>query len=194
MTTSVLHSPNYTRRIFDPESFGKLAAQMVKAAKAICRLNPFTMIAGCGNSGLPLLGVMGLRLKMPILACRKKGDTCCDGRMVNGHFVPGRYLIIDDLISSGTTVTRMRDNILTELGNRHRQESPYRMDKAETWLPECAGILTYDSPWRGPFSFEKFQPHDYTTKKDSWGPIPVAPLGPNTVEQVPTFFLGDYVK
>ncbi len=154
--------PAYSKEMYQaPESFSKLVTQMVKAARAIDKINPFAMLAGCGNSSLPLLGAMGLRLKKPILACRKKGDTTHDYGQVNGHIVNGKYLIIDDLIDSGATVEGIRNNILATVARRHILDrfpgGVYHFgdvrNPVKTWMPSCAGILLYHNRWATNFSF-----------------------------------------
>ncbi len=210
MHPPVTIAPNYTRKVFDPKAFPILTKRMIKAAKAIMATTPFNMLAGCGNSGLPLLGAMGLRLKMPILACRKSGDSAHDDAKVNGHIVEGKYLIIDDLISTGSTVKWIRGNILNEVAKKHitnqggypwgvykpdlpvetwlpqcagilTYEGVYKLP-VETWLPQCAGILTYEAATSRPFNFR----HQMTEVNYPLGALP------EVAEQVPVYFVGDF--
>lgn len=109
----VLEAPCYTHAVFDPNRFSDLVCSMVTRIEEIQRLTGVTALAACGNSGLPLVGAIAALMRMPFYAVRKGRDPGHDSRKVNGFTPLGgcSYLIIDDLISSGTTVKKIYSTI-----------------------------------------------------------------------------------
>ena len=156
------HAPGHTNQVFDPNQFPALVKALAARIRVLKKVTGANCLAGSGNSGLLLLGALGLKLKMPFFAVRKSRDTWADSRMANG-FVPeggSRYLIIDDLISSGTTCRRIHDFIASEFRGG----------------PKCVGILLYESE----APCEKFTfPLEYD---------PCTQM-PTKVLEVPTFFI-----
>lgn len=102
-------SPGHTEEVFDPNDFQKLVNRVAKEVRRLQRTHKINALAACGNSGLLLVGALGYKLDLPFLAVRKRMDTNNDWHHVNGFLVDGgtRYLIIDDLISTGKTMTKI---------------------------------------------------------------------------------------
>lgn len=142
-----LWAPSHTQQVFDPRSFKKLVTNTAKALGILGKTLKFNCLAATGNSGNLLAGALSYKLGLPLLIVRKSGDECHDDLKVNG-FRPDeavRYLIIDDLVSSGATVRRIMEQI-EKAGQRERADETYRFAP----VPECAGVLLYDSnqsPW-----------------------------------------------
>jgi hypoxanthine phosphoribosyltransferase len=142
-----LWAPSHTQQVFDPESFKALVKNTSKALGILKKKLKFNCLAATGNSGNLLAGALSYKLGLPLLIVRKNNDHCHDDLKVNG-FRPDevvRYLIIDDLVSSGNTVRRIMDQIKAA-GERERAEVSYENSP----IPECVGILLYDShqaPW-----------------------------------------------
>lgn len=155
-------APGHTNKVFDPNQFPTLVKDLAKRVRTIKKITGANCLAGSGNSGLLLLGALGIKLKMPFFAVRKTKDAKADSRMANG-FVPdegARYLIIDDLISSGNTCRRIHNFIATEFRDG----------------PECVGILLYEAEYyHDKFTF----PLEYDTYTQA----------PTKVLEVPTFFI-----
>lgn len=89
---------------------------MVRRLKKSLRFNT---LAVCGYSGIVLGAIVAYRLNLPILVVRKKrDDRSADGYMINGTILDNcRYLILDDLISSGDTVRHIISKIYREYEN-----------------------------------------------------------------------------
>lgn len=105
-------SPPHTRRVFNPQNFCELVDRCVAKVEAIMAKHPeIQALAGCGHSGLPLLGALCSRLKLPMIVVRKEMDTKNDDYLVNGALDVKGYLFVDDLISSGKTVSHVKREI-----------------------------------------------------------------------------------
>lgn len=142
-TSGRTRCPPHTSRVFNPRSFPELVETVSMRLLRLLDQVRFDAIAGAGNSGLLLLGAVSYRLGIPLIAVRRGIETTHDYRTVNGFFGGynegiWRYLIIDDLIDTGSTMNR----IITSI----KEEEPHAVP---------AGILTYRTPYfgRGDFSF-----------------------------------------
>ncbi len=82
--------------------------------KAVCVLrkisNQFDSIACCGASGLLVVPQIAELLEKNIVLIRKKGDKCYSDFPMEG-VTPFRYVIIDDLICSGSTIKHIKYTI-----------------------------------------------------------------------------------
>lgn len=160
--SGLTYAPCHTNKVFNPNEFPTLVNELAKRIRVLKRVTGANCLAGSGNSGLLLLGALGMKLKMPFFAVRKSRDTWADSRLANGFMPEGgaRYLIIDDLISSGTTCRRIHDFISKE----------FRAG------PKCVGILLYESE----APCEKFTfPLEYDPYTQA----------PTKCMEVPTFFI-----
>lgn len=132
-------APMHTSKVFNPNKFTKTVKTLVKEIWKIRKEgHQIDLLAGCGNSGAPIVGALSVLTGIPFFIVRKESRADHDDRPANG-FVPeggGKYLIIDDLISSGTTVRRIIKGI--------RECRPMHIDRSE--MPEPMGILLYDNP------------------------------------------------
>lgn len=91
-----------------------LKSLVTKVAKHLIELNkttPFDAIAACGFSGLPLIGALGYRLGVQIIAVRKKSDSSHSSYRVEGLVKGIRYVAIDDLVSTGTTLRNIISSV-----------------------------------------------------------------------------------
>ena len=79
--------------------------------KAVCNLrrikDSFDSIACSGVSGLMVIAQIAELLDKHIIIVRKKGEKCYSEFATEG-VSPHRYIIIDDLISSGSTVKHIK--------------------------------------------------------------------------------------
>lgn len=151
----VLWAPSHTSKVFNVEELPKLVKQALPVLRKLRRRIKFNTLAVSGHSGIVLATLLCAKLKMPLLAVRKDGDNmCADDCRVNGTRLKDcRYLIIDDLISSGTTLRR----ILFRIDEQAKKENKRRADRraavyvdpdedlAEIPHPKCVGVLLYDT-------------------------------------------------
>ena len=158
LTKQTLWAPSHTSKVFDPVKLPALVKQTLPILRKLRRRLKFNTLAVSGHSGIVLATLLAAKLKMPLLAVRKDGDNeCADSCRVNGtRLRECRYLILDDLISSGRTVKR----ILFRIDEAARKENECRAKRAEypylspeedvTQLPQpqCVGVLLYDT-WEG---------------------------------------------
>ena len=86
--------------------------------KAVCHLrkisNDFDSIACCGTSGLMVVPQIAELLDKNIILIRKKNDKSYSDYKIEG-VSPYRYIIVDDLICSGSTVRHIRGTIRSEI-------------------------------------------------------------------------------
>ncbi len=79
--------------------------------KAVCDLrkiaDSFDSIACCGVSGLMVVPQIAELLNKHIIVVRKAGEKCYSEFRTEGA-APFRYIILDDLICSGSTVKRIK--------------------------------------------------------------------------------------
>lgn len=125
-----VQSPTYTYRVFDPDEFPKLIDELAAKVRAIQEAFPeIDTLMGVGNSGAPVVGALAYKLGMPFLIVRKRLDTSHDSRMVNGWLGGKGILFIDDLISSGSTISKAYEQVRRVGG------------------PRLYGALLYDSAY-----------------------------------------------
>jgi len=98
-------------KVLDPETRGKVIAKCIKVLKP--HLNKFDAIAVCGYS-MALIGPsVADAIGKPIIIVRKSNRNTASQFPVEG-VVCNRYIIIDDLICSGTTINRVIKKIKEE--------------------------------------------------------------------------------
>jgi adenine/guanine phosphoribosyltransferase-like PRPP-binding protein len=86
----------------------------------------FDAIAFRGLSGALVAPIVAMEMDKTLLAVRKTIEDCHSGLMVEGDYAARRYLILDDMISTGQTV----HDIIKEI----RIAIPYA---------KCLGVLPY---------------------------------------------------
>lgn len=119
------------------------------AARAITKMmveTGATSVVVHGNSGVSC-GFAALMLSdvdFNIVLLRKDNDNSHGSPIEGpeGHFLE-RYLILDDFVSTGATMNRIRDKIIM----LHKQSNP-----AED-APECVGIVLYGHHGSDSFKF-----------------------------------------
>ena len=130
-----ISTPSYTEDCFQPKKFKEVVDGMVK------RLEPyrgtFDAIAACGNSGITMASVISYLMEVPMTVVRKERDrNNHHGQDVTGYLGSGKYIIIDDLISSGETLRWILTEINKAAVARYSNFIP----------PTCSGIFLYHSP------------------------------------------------
>jgi adenine/guanine phosphoribosyltransferase-like PRPP-binding protein len=106
--------PSYTRDVFSPETFPGIVdwvAAQVAAGPSIPGARRYGAIAGSGHSGVLVAAAVGYKLRLPVIAVRKveeDGGFSHDGSDLNACLCGDEsYVIVDDLISSGSTIQRI---------------------------------------------------------------------------------------
>ena len=102
-----IHAPGYKSVLFNPSRFQLAMAKSTTKIRRLCKLHGINTLAGKGQSGMLALGVLSFRLNLPMIVVRGRLDESFhdDNGYVNGAFSEEpRYLIVDDMISSGKTV------------------------------------------------------------------------------------------
>jgi adenine/guanine phosphoribosyltransferase-like PRPP-binding protein len=127
-----ISSPYHTRGVFEP----KKLRYAVRQVKAFLKLHPeITALAGCGNSGVPICAAVSYATGLPYITVRKASEREHEGHggtTVTGYSGSGKYLIIDDVVDSGSTVRR----IITKI----REVSTYTL--------QPYGVLCYNYAWK----------------------------------------------
>lgn len=103
--------PGYTGAVFETDRFQGLVDRLGIYLMALNKETPFDVVAGTGNSGALLCAALSYKLGIPLITVRKEVESHCSGMTVTGHYLDSRYLIIDDLISSGKTMKRVVNEI-----------------------------------------------------------------------------------
>jgi len=113
-------TPGHTRALFEPKRLNVVVEYLVDQIK---RLGGIEAIACCGFSGIIPASIVANRLGIDIIAIRKQSEESRangDGDRCNTH--PGRpvykrWVIVDDLISSGRTmrwiIRQVKDHNIT---------------------------------------------------------------------------------
>jgi len=110
-----IRTPSHTRKVFNPKLFKKTVDRLVRwLSTPRAKVLKIKALAGCGNSGVPMISAVSYATGLPIITVRKKSETehvYHSGYDVTGFNEGGSYLIVDDLIDSGATVTRIIESI-----------------------------------------------------------------------------------
>ena len=118
------------------ERVGERAAFAAKAIKELRSQTGSTSVVVHGNSGVScgFAALMASTEDFNLVLLRKDNDNSHGSPIEgpDGHRL-GKYLILDDFVSSGATMNRIRDKIDTLHG-----QVPWSSPK-----PECVGIVLY---------------------------------------------------
>lgn len=122
----MIHS-EYLQEIFQPEEYKKTIEWVKKALKKF----EFDAIAFRGTSGSAIAFPLSYELGIPLLYVRKDSSHHCSG--IEGFVDCKRYVIIDDMVSSGETIKIIQDTIQTPSGFWGKRSS----------VPQCVGAIFY---------------------------------------------------
>lgn len=127
-------------------SVRKRAAYAARAINKMMAETGATSVVVHGNSGVSC-GFAALMLSdvdFNIVLLRKDNDNSHGSPIEGpeGHFLE-RYLILDDFVSTGATMNRIRDKIIM----LHKQSNPFEA------APECVGIVLYGHHSSSSFKF-----------------------------------------
>lgn len=119
-------SDDYHNSILSPSALGEMlniTAPRIKEWLAKNKGNNITHIAATGTSGLAAAFPLSLKLKLPVLAVRRKGGepNAHSGTLV-GSGVVGDYIFVDDFVSSGATLDHVVSSINAAWERKRRDE------------------------------------------------------------------------
>lgn len=101
--------------------------KFIKIVKAFRRRHPFDSIAFRGSSGAAMAYILSYELKIPLIHV-KKNDGSHNNREIEGTISSKRYLIVDDTIASGHTIS----TIIGTINKNYRHKA------------KAVGIALYD--------------------------------------------------
>lgn len=130
-----LNTGGYSRVQYNPEELRGTAKQVAKVLPKLMQELGANTVAVTGKSGLALAFATLMLIDFPLMVVRKRGEMTHGSPIEGpeGHVV-GNYIILDDFISSGTTVRTMIDQI-----NEYQEVNwEYGFIK-----PVCVGVLEY---------------------------------------------------
>lgn len=129
---------DYLASVYNVEQFQETVENTIRTAERMMRRYPFEAIAFTGTSGAALAYILSHWMKVPLICVRKTTDgSHYPYYMGNleGYIKAQTYMIVDDFISSGSTIDKIRDEI------------------AKKSAAKCVGIVLYarrgDSDHRG---------------------------------------------
>lgn len=82
-------------------------AEIVKKVETVLQSIEFDAIAFTGLSGAVLSSIIAMRMNKLLYCVRKEHESRHSGQVVEGPSTGLRYVIIDDLICTGTTIRRI---------------------------------------------------------------------------------------
>jgi hypothetical protein len=125
---------DYLDKVYHLDQFRRAVNLAVKRIKKFEKEHPFEAIAFTGISGAAFAFPLSLQLNKPLICVRKRKDNTHYGDIVEGCTNATSYIIVDDFIASGKTISR----IMTQI-NRHRNDFGIKFQK-----PKLVGIYLYD--------------------------------------------------
>lgn len=97
----------------DLTDLAEIVAAAVGSIRPVC--NAFDYIAVTGMSGVMVGAPIAVQIDKPIVLVRKDSDKSHSSRAISGD-ARGKYLFVDDFISTGATVRRLIDALAPEGG------------------------------------------------------------------------------
>lgn len=100
----------YLKEAMDREDRKQALRWLGQVMREIDKETPFDAVAVTGLSGLLMGPVVADRLGKGIIVVRKEGEKNHSGYAIESS-VSGKYVIVDDFISTGATIRRIVDNV-----------------------------------------------------------------------------------
>jgi len=103
----------YLSIIYHPDRFHTIIERTISAAYQMMMDVPYDTIAFTGTSGAAMAFVLSKELGMPLLCVRKKSEKShySGNHYLEGNFGTQNYIIVDDMIDTGTTFRGIVDQI-----------------------------------------------------------------------------------
>lgn len=129
---------DYLHSVYNVSTFSVTVKKSIEVARQMMKEIPFDSIAFSGTSGAALAYILSAELHIPLMCIRKKLESShfTDGRdpdaiLLEGYTQSKRYIFVDDFITSGATLKRVKAEIA-------------RSDAALRKTPSvCIGALLY---------------------------------------------------
>jgi adenine/guanine phosphoribosyltransferase-like PRPP-binding protein len=136
-------SPN-SSGLYNPDKFKPLLDKIGDKLQDIYRKTAFDAIAGCGFSGLPLLGALSYKLGIPYIAVRKE-DEKAHSTDTQGLIFSARFVIVDDLFETGQTIKRIINGVSKAHNSVLEWGAPDGKGSVDRKAPvsSCVGIVLY---------------------------------------------------
>lgn len=114
--SSGLDSPFYIdlRKLY---SYPDLTIKIVDSIVSRIQLNDIDIIAGLETAGIPLAAYMACRTGKPMVYVRKEKKNHGTGQLIEGEVSGRRILVVDDVVTTGSTLLRAIGNIMNAGGN-----------------------------------------------------------------------------
>ncbi len=120
----------YLETVFEPDLFKRSVNDIVNILKTI----QYDAIVFRGNSGALMSGALSLRTGKPMVMVRKRGENNHSGMNTEGYQMVEKFVIIDDLISSGGTICSIWNDLISSRQNINSQAP----------LPKVVAIILYN--------------------------------------------------
>lgn len=118
----------YLEDVLDVHSLRKVVRQLKK--KLLPHTDKFDTIAFRGVSGCMIGPLLAVALNKRMVVVRKIQDNCHSSREVEGYKDAHKYIIVDDLIASGETLSLIKKQM-------------YTFTKYNANFAKCVGIVLY---------------------------------------------------
>ena len=137
-------STSYLSDVYEPKKFTKAVSTVVRDIKALRKRKAFDSIAFTGQSGSAFAYAVAARTGIPLTCVRKKGSSSHFAGKRGGveGKIPKKYIIIDDFIETGATISNITTAVDVECIDVHRREA------------KCVAIYLY-SPIYGGSKYDK---------------------------------------
>jgi adenine/guanine phosphoribosyltransferase-like PRPP-binding protein len=135
MSTEI-QSGGYLRTAIEGDNLSHIIKNVTAEAKTLYR--GFDAIAFRGISGALVAPAVAANLKKNLIIVRKSTTDTVSDYLVEGHRRKQRYIIIDDMISSGDTIRAIKRNIKRSL-NPQNEHIATILWKAKTPLVSYGG-------------------------------------------------------
>jgi orotate phosphoribosyltransferase len=109
--TSGIESPYYidVRKLY---SYPELARRVVSELIAKIPLDAFEVLAGVESAGIPLAAYISCLTGKPLAYVRKEPKKHGTGNVVEGEVTNRRVAIVDDVVTTGSSLIKAIDNLL----------------------------------------------------------------------------------
>lgn len=149
-----VYDGGYSRNQYDVNLLRARAKELAEYLPKIMRRVDADAVVVTGKSGLSLAFATLMLIDFPLVVVRKRGENS-HGNPIEGkdYTTFTRYLILDDFVSSGTTVTNIMDSI---------------KEYAEARGPECpelVGIVEYTAEQSANMQVGYIGPKSYTKRR-----------------------------
>lgn len=173
----IFYASGYSERQFNPDALRQKAKTIAEWLPQIMEATGADAVVVTGKSGMSLAFATMMLLDYSLIVVRKKSESS------HGHAIEGdhrkdvkKYIILDDFVCSGKTVTTIINSISE---NWYNDGYPH-----EGGCPQCVGIIEYDAgEWNESINKAFHDIKHYTERDGDWE------IDPETTVRVPSFIL-----